>query len=145
MLEFFKSILARPGHIDLIDVLLIVGGAVLLWILWILNRNDNKFKIVDLLLGPDNKASLFKFAQLGSFLLTSWGFVHLTWNSELTEWYYTFYMFAWAGASLMNKYLTNKKQSRLDGTLNDEYLGRNEPMDDSPCNNSDEYDPRAPL
>lgn len=70
----------------------------LLCILWTLHRrsvsSSSGFSFDDLLL-EDGKASPVKALLLGSFALTSWVIVFLTWTDKLTEGYFGAYLGAW--------------------------------------------------
>jgi len=69
-----------------------------------------KFSIEDLFLdGKTGRASLSKLGQFMALCVSSWGFVFLTLNGTLTEWFYGTYMVAWSGTSLVHKWLDQQK------------------------------------
>lgn len=96
-------------HTDYVQVLLVVGCLTSLFLLYRLQKSkDTPFDIADFLLGPDGKASQMKLAQLGAFLISSWGFVYLTVHNQLTEWFYSSYLAIWSGSHLVNKWLDTR-------------------------------------
>ena len=62
---------------------------------------SNTFDLIDALLGTDGKVSLFKISQAVALTVSTWGFVILTQQGKLTEWYFTAYMSVWATASVV--------------------------------------------
>lgn len=99
---------------DYLQLFLILGG--LLIVGWFVRQSmseNSKVSLQDIIVGNDGKASLTKIAQFGAFMISTWGFVHLVVYNNLTEWYYTSYMIAWAGTRVAT-YWINKK--RPDGT-----------------------------
>lgn len=92
-------------------IFLVLGGVWLIYLVYRFHTSPTtKFDVEDLVLGPDDKASITKFAQLGAFFLSSWGFVYLTMDDKLTEWYYLTYMGVWGGSALANKWIVNKSE-----------------------------------
>lgn len=89
----------------LVNILLLLGIVLVAYTLYRLQQLTDAFDLRDLIVGPDGKVGVYKFSQLGCFLISSWGFVHLTWDGHLTEWYFTTYMAIWSGIGLANKYL----------------------------------------
>lgn len=91
---------------------LIWEAVLILWLLgsvWVLIRAQRRragFDLSDLITGDNGLVSLSKFAQCGAFAASTWVFVYLSITSGLTEWYYGAYMVAWAGANLVNKWLS---------------------------------------
>lgn len=97
------------AHLDYVQVLLVLGGVFSLYVLYRLYKNtNNSLDLADLIL-QDGKASQAKLAQLGAFGISSWGFVYLTVHNQLTEWFYSSYMLAWAGAGAMTKWIDSRK------------------------------------
>jgi len=89
---------------------LIICTVVVLVSAWLWQRDKkNKFDLLDLVSGDDGKLSLAKTGQLVALLVSTWGFVSLTRADKLSEFYYTTYMIAWAGANLASKALDIKK------------------------------------
>lgn len=73
------------------------------------SRNDSfdlRWLLVDT---KTNKVSLFKLGQLVALCVSSWALVHQTINNVLTEWLFTGYMIAWAGANIAKKFLDKDK------------------------------------
>jgi hypothetical protein len=88
------------SHIVLIAVLAIV----LLALLFTLLRSDrsscSKIDLEDLLLGADGKLSRGAAVLLGSFLMTTWVIVYLTYTGKLTEGYFTAYLATWVAPTI---------------------------------------------
>jgi len=88
---------------------LIAATFVVLVSAWLWQRdNTNNFDLLDLI-SIDGKLSLAKTGQLVALLVSTWGFVALVRAEKLTEFYFTGYMLAWAGANLASKALDIKK------------------------------------
>lgn len=89
---------------------LIVATIVVLISAWLWQRDKkNKFDLLDLISGDDGKLSLSKTGQLVALLVSTWGFVALTRADKMSEWFFTGYMLAWAGANIASKALDIKK------------------------------------
>nr|NDG05743.1 hypothetical protein [Oxalobacteraceae bacterium] len=81
----------------------------LLGILWNFHRDtDNRVDLKDLIC-HQGQISEAKFARLGAFLVSTWGFVYLILDERFSEWYFAGYMAAWCGNALVNKYLNTKE------------------------------------
>jgi hypothetical protein len=90
---------------------LLVMCGIALFILWRWHTSaatdfDLRWGIVDTTTG---KFSLYKFCQLGAFILSSWLLVHETRAGRLNEVLYTTYMLAWTGVNIANKIVDAKK------------------------------------
>jgi hypothetical protein len=87
-------------------ILIVVLAAVLLALLITLVRSDRNTRsaidLEDLLLGPDGKLSKAAAVLLGSFLMTTWVIVWLTYTNRLTEGYFTAYLAAWVAPTIAN-------------------------------------------
>jgi hypothetical protein len=72
------------------------------------------FDLMNLVVNPDDKTlDIHKVGQLLALLISSWGFIYVTLNNELTEWFFTAYMAIWAGATAANT-LIMLRQGRRD-------------------------------
>lgn len=88
------------SHIVLIGVLAIILLA-LLFTLWRSDRSSRSaIDLEDLLLGADGKLSRAAAVLLGSFLMTTWVIVYLTYTGKLTEGYFTAYLAAWVAPTI---------------------------------------------
>lgn len=67
--------------------------------IWQTNKN-NTFDLIDVLLGPDGKVSLYKIGQAVALVVSTWAFVSLVQNDKLTEYYFFGYMTVWSGINL---------------------------------------------
>jgi hypothetical protein len=86
------------------DSLLLGGICAMLMILgfWQGKRDefDLRWLIVDT---KTHRVSLFKLGQMVALLTSTWVLIYLTRHDKLTEWAFTAYMLAWAGANVANK------------------------------------------
>lgn len=106
-----------------LQVLLFLGGLLVLKSLWNLQRNrEIQIDFVDLLIGPDGKASGSKMMQLGAFAISTWAFVYLVIKNNLSEWYYTTYMLSWSGSHLISKWLSEKSAMAERQTIREERI-----------------------
>lgn len=81
--------------------LLIVGLFALLWS-WHRGTN-NSFNLRDLVTDKGTqRASLGKFGQFIALAFSTWILVHETLLGRLSEWLFTSYMLAWAGAQAVS-------------------------------------------
>lgn len=93
--------------IDYLQIFLVVGGLMMVHGILRTSRDPyTKLNVYDMLLDPSGRMSLTKTAQFGAFAISTWGFVHLVVYNNLTEWYYTSYMVAWAGTQLLTFYIS---------------------------------------
>lgn len=103
---FFETL----DHLDYLQLFLVVGGLMIVW--WFVQQSrspESKIALQDIILGSDDKVSLTKVAQFGAFMVSTWGFIHLVVYNNLTEWYYTSYMIAWAGTQLATYWISRTK------------------------------------
>lgn len=110
MIEPTLGLIDKFG-IDTIIFLLFIVGITIAFIKWHLDDSstfDISSVIVD---GKTNKFSLSKFGQLVALVISTWIIVHQTLNNQLTEWLFTGYMLAWAGANFLNKYISKSPQT----------------------------------
>lgn len=95
-------------QVDVLQLILGFGLMLLTYALMRAQKNEPSFNLRDLMVGPDGHVSMTKFAQLGSFLVSSWGFVHFVAYNQLSDWYFTAYMVSWGGSPVLAEYLKNK-------------------------------------
>jgi hypothetical protein len=129
MLEVIVDILSN----DL--MFLILGFILISLVIWLYNiHNDTKSDIdlADLVMG-DGKISDSKLIRIGSWLISSWGFIFLLTRDLLTEWYFIGYMGAWVLNALISKNISMQSEYKEL-----EHLKRGR----SVRNRNDEYDPR---
>jgi hypothetical protein len=91
-----EAILHTIGTLNYTGILLFVVVVVFTVFLWRLSRSANsKFFFDDLLIDTDGKASTSKLAQIVALISSTWAFLHITLQGELTEWFYGLYMGIW--------------------------------------------------
>lgn len=94
-------------NIETIILLLAGLGVVIVLIVW--HLKDSKFDASQIVTNADGTFSLSKFGQLLSLLVSTWIIIYQTRHGLLTEFLFSGYMLAWAGANAFNKYLESKK------------------------------------
>lgn len=74
------------------DLALSVGAIIALIFLLRWTKQHPAFDLSDLLTGDNGRISATKFAQTGTWLISTWGFVTLTQKGLMTEWYFMGYV-----------------------------------------------------
>jgi len=77
-------------------------------LLWTWHHDDSNFSIKSIVSDDNGKFSLSKTGQFVSMLVSTWVIVYQTNHGVLTEWLFTGYMLAWAGANAYKQYLSTK-------------------------------------
>lgn len=95
--------------------ILIAGMAFFLVIIYQWHTDEKTaFDVKTILLDDAGKFSLSKFGQLVCMITSTWVMIYQTRNSLLTEWLYSGYMLAWAGAGLAGKWIDKAKEPPAD-------------------------------
>jgi hypothetical protein len=95
-------------HLEL--VLAVILGVVVLALVAVTRDQRNPVSLLQLVVeARTGRLSLSRVGQLVALIVSSWGFVVLVRADKLTEWYFTSYMIAWAGARLASQFLDTKK------------------------------------
>ena len=74
------------------DIALCAGVLLALLVMWHWQRSHPKFDLSDLVTGDNGKVSATKFIQTATWVIASWGFVTLTQDGKMTEWYMAAYL-----------------------------------------------------
>lgn len=90
-------------------IVLLLAGMAVVAILTIWHVKDSSFDASQIVTNADGTFSLSKFGQLLSLLVSTWIIIYQTRHGLLTEFLFSGYMVAWAGANAFNKYLESKK------------------------------------
>ena len=97
--------------------ILLIGALVFLLTIGRWNRDPKeRFQLSDLLIGQDGRASLDKVGQFVALSVSTWGFVYITRNDSLSEYYFTGYMLSWGGLGVAKAYIANKSAPNKDTT-----------------------------
>jgi len=88
------------SHIALIAVLAVILVAVLFTLFRRDRSAHSAIDLEDLLIGEDGKLSKAACVMLGSFLMTTWVIVYLTYTGKLTEGYFTAYLATWVAPTV---------------------------------------------
>lgn len=100
----FGGFCSSIAAIDKMPILLLIAVILIVWMLYKAHRGPNSFDIKDLISDTiTGKVSLLKFAQAGSFFVTSWMIVYLTLHDKLTEPELLIYAGAWTGVSIASQ------------------------------------------
>ena len=85
------------------------GLAIMAMILIVWQLSDKRFDLREVLIdGGSGRVSLYKLGQFTALLVSTWILIFETQSGRLNEWLFTMYMFAWAGANSLNKYIEHK-------------------------------------
>lgn len=94
-------------------VLAAILGVVVLALVAVTRDQRNPVSLLQLVVeARSGRLSLSRVGQLVALIVSSWGFVALVRADRLTEWYFSSYMIAWAGARLASQFLDTKKAAR---------------------------------
>lgn len=105
MKSFEVTINGKDFSIEVMTIVLFVTIFVLIVLLYRAQKYKDNFDLRDLIIDKDNgRISLSRFGQFIALLVSTWGFITLTLNNGLTEWYYTSYMAVWAIAEGFRKW-----------------------------------------
>lgn len=69
------------------------------------NDKKNNIYIIDLIT-ENGHLEERKFTRFGAWLVSTWGFIYLIIEQELSEWYFVGYMGAWVANALIGKSLS---------------------------------------
>src|ERR1019366_1187989 len=71
--------------------------------------SETKFNFLEAFVNAEGKTSFPRIAQAVALVISSWGFIHITVNKDMTEYYFTIYMTAWVLNSMGNKLIDKVK------------------------------------
>lgn len=74
--------------------------------LWHRDR-DNGLDLRDLVC-DQGRLDEKKFVRLGTWIVSTWGFVYLIVEERFSEWYFVGYMAAWVGNAIIDRYVRDK-------------------------------------
>lgn len=93
---------------DVMYVILLLFFITGIIILWRLNRNPNNPLYLTDLISVDGKINERKLSRFGAWVVSTWGFVYLIIDDNLSEWYFIGYMGAWVANALIGKAIGSK-------------------------------------
>jgi hypothetical protein len=100
------------------SVALVVGVLAALVLLVVWQLSDKRFDLREVLIdGGSGRVSLYKVGQMTALLISTWILIHETREGRMNEYLFTMYMFAWAGANSLNKYIEHKGRTEEIKTL----------------------------
>lgn len=104
MTEYLTSI-----QWDLPGILLLISSAIVLLVLVTWHVGDSTFDMRHVLIDENTRrVSLHKLGQFIALSTSTTILWYETMHGRLTEWLFTGYMMAWAGASLIKRWLDSK-------------------------------------
>ena len=93
------------------NMVLLVGTIISLIFLLRWTNQHPAFDLSDLLTGDNGRVSTTKFAQFGTWLVATWGFVTLVQQDKMTEWYFMGYVGLAYGARVLKDALSPAAKS----------------------------------
>ena len=98
---------ANPTGDEIVSILLIITLALFTYVvirwLWKLNKDENNtINIIDLVT-VNGRLNERKVSRFGAWIISTWGFMFLILNNQLSEWYFVGYMGAWVANALIGK------------------------------------------
>ncbi len=114
----------------LILAVVIISGLIFLW--QIHKDDTNSLKLTDLIT-TNGRISERKFCRFGSWVVSTWGFVYLVVDHNLSIEYFSIYISVWAANALVGKAITarNKIHETEEGETrsnNRSYISRATPV-----------------
>lgn len=108
ILTYWIGVFKQLGPLELLlGVMMLASG----WVLYQAHKGPSDFNLRHLVADPGTeRVVLEKATALGAFAISSWGFVALIYQKQLSEWYFVGYMVAWAGARPLTMYAAKKSQ-----------------------------------
>jgi hypothetical protein len=90
------------------DAVLLIGTLFLGAVVWRWQRAPDSFDLRKIIVDAGGDVSLAKIGQIVALLVSTWVLIHETRAGKMTEWLFTGYMLAWAGANLISKAIDKK-------------------------------------
>lgn len=84
----------------------------LVFILYVWHRDSKSNIDLKDLICKNNRIDEKKFVRFGAWIVSTWGFVYLIVEERFSEWYFAGYMAAWVGNALIDKYISNSKETK---------------------------------
>ena len=84
----------------------------LIFILYVWHRDSKSNIDLKELICTNNRIDEKKFVRFGAWIVSTWGFVYLIVEERFSEWYFAGYMAAWVGNALIDKYISNSKETK---------------------------------
>ena len=90
------------------DGVLMIGTVALVCMLWRWQRATDTFDMRKVIVDGNGDVSLAKIGQMVALLVSTWVLIHETRAGKVSEWLFTGYMLAWAGANLISKVIDKR-------------------------------------
>lgn len=92
--------------------ILVLVVFLLVFILYVWHRDSKSNIDLKDLICTNNRIDEKKFVRFGAWIVSTWGFVYLIVEERFSEWYFAGYMAAWVGNALIDKYISNSKETK---------------------------------
>ena len=103
----------QQAEANVLASLLLVGILAAIGVLIYAQYRKDDFDLRALVVDPVTKQpSIHQLGQFTALIVSSWGFVVLVLHNALSETYFTTYMAVWAAANSLDRYLTQRGDSR---------------------------------
>lgn len=98
------------SHISVVLLLLILISFAAL--AFLAQLKEDEFDVRDLLRdSKTGKLSLNSVSQFIALVVSTWGFVYVTLNDRLSDWFFWGYMAVWTSAAVAEKFINKSKDS----------------------------------
>lgn len=77
------------------------------------HSKGSKFSLDDAFMDASGKTSLGRISTFAALAVSTWGFVFLTLEGKLSEWFMTAYLAAWVGNGIGHKWLDKPTETKL--------------------------------
>ena len=97
-----------PDHIEVNSmilmyiILVVIFGFAIYFLRKVDKDKKNTYSIMDLIVS-DGKMQERKVTRLGTWIVSTWGFVYLIIEQKLDEWYFVGYIGAWVANAILAK------------------------------------------
>jgi hypothetical protein len=105
--QTFMSHFTTESAMALLLLILIIG--VVAALLKLHFDQSDRIDLEELVLTND-KIDEQKFMRFGAWIISTWGFVYLVVNNNLSEWYFVGYIGVWVSNAIFDKYISNKNR-----------------------------------
>lgn len=110
-----RQIFTQPLDLPVYPVVLLIMTLLFLAVLIRIQLSEDSVDLRWLIMDRPHRPSLPKIGQVVALAVSTWGFVVLSLNNQLTETYFIGYMCAWSGSAALDTYLSRgRPRDRLE-------------------------------
>jgi len=93
---------------EILYSILAILFCITVYALWRLNQDKKStISLIDLV-SINGRLNERKLSRFGAWVVSTWGFVYLIVNNQLSEWYFVGYMGAWVANALIGKMIKDR-------------------------------------